>query len=200
MRAMPESLRTTAFPSPDRTPESVSERAFIQPLDDFYRRGGRTLLSCERIEEDSMPEPYRRLLVHQRDMTRTLEQFHHGSIHLRVLSSRRDGNAYWRESILQIDGSGRPVEYGAIKIYLLPIPEPARSLILAEHLPLGGILNTHGLKYTSHPSAYFRCEPDAFISTAFGIEGARLFYGRQNTLRFADGNLLAEIVEILPPD
>ncbi|HTI70069.1 MAG TPA: hypothetical protein VMF06_08890 [Candidatus Limnocylindria bacterium] len=175
------------------------DRQPIQPLDDFYAREGRPLLPFSRIEGESIPEPYRTLLVHQRDMTRTLEHFHHGSIHLRVLSSRRESDNYWRESILQLDGSLRPIEYGAIKIYLGAVPEPGRSQILAEHLPLGGILNTNGIQYTSRPSAYFHCDPDSFIRAGFHLGRVSHLYGRQNTLRLIDGSLLAEIIEILPP-
>ena len=40
-----------------------------------------------RIEGARVPEPYRGLLVHEKDMTPTLEAFHGGDIHLRILSS-----------------------------------------------------------------------------------------------------------------
>ncbi len=40
-----------------------------------------------------MPEPYHSLLVHQNDMTPTLEAFHKDSAHIRALSrDQRDGN------------------------------------------------------------------------------------------------------------
>ena len=178
------------------TPPSRRE---IQPLDEFYLRNLRPLLEFELMEGVAMPEPYRTLLVHQRDMTRTLEGFHHDSIHLRVISRRRDGENYWRESILLLDATQKAVEYGAIKIHLANVPEPGRTQILEERLPLGGILNAAGLQYISRPSAYFRCDPDSFICDAFSICKGGPLYGRQNTLRLTDGRLVAEIIEILPP-
>jgi chorismate-pyruvate lyase len=177
----------------------AAARSPIHPLDEFYVRGERALLPFASVTAGDVPEPYRTLLVHERDMTRTLENFHGGTIHLRVLSSYHEGDAYWRESVLQLDGSNRPVEFGAIKIHLDRFPEPWRAQILAEHLPLGGILNASGLGYTSRPTAYLRFTPDEFITCALHLEKDALLYGRQNALRDTAGNVLAEIIEILPP-
>ena len=174
-------------------------RSQVHPLDEFYIRDGRALLKFAPVNATEVPEPNRTLLVHERDMTRTLEQFHGGAIHLRVLSSYHEGDAYWRESVLELDGSDQPVEFGAIKIHLNRFPEPWRTQILAEHLPLGGILNASGITYASKPTAFLRFTPDEFITCALHLEGTALLYGRQNTLRDDSGNVLAEIIEILPP-
>ena len=176
----------------------VQPRSEVHPLDEFYVRAGRALLPFTVVSGDAVPEPYRALLVHERDMTRTLEQHHGGSIHLRVLSSHHAGEAYWRESVLELDGSDRAVEFGAIKIHLDRFPEPWRTQILEEHLPLGGILNASGIRYTSRPTAYLRFKPDDFITAALHLEGAGALYGRQNTLRDHAGRTLADIIEILP--
>jgi chorismate-pyruvate lyase len=177
---------------------NANSRAAVQPLDEFYLRQRRTLPAFTVIEPDQIPEPYRSLLVHERDMTRTLEQFHGGQIHLRVLSSYREGDAYWRESVLELDGSDQPIEFGAIKIQLTAIPEPWRAQIVAARRPFGGILNASGLRYTSRPSAYLRFVGDDFIAQCFGVTTVGELYGRQNTLRGEGGEVLAEIVEILP--
>ena len=116
-----------------------AERSPVHPLDDFYAWNQRPLIPYEVISPAEMPEPARSLLVHERDMTRTLEQFHLGSLHLRVISRRRNEESYWRESVLELDGSNQPVEFGAIRIDLSRFAEPWRSRILEEHLPLGGI-------------------------------------------------------------
>jgi len=171
----------------------------IHPLDEFLRRQGRPLPAFEVVTPEVILEPYRTLLVHERDMTRTLEQFHGAAIHLRVLSRRQDAGMYCRESVLELDGSNRPVEFGAIKIHLDRFPEPGRTQILEEHRPLGGILNASGRAYTSRPSAYLRFAADEFIRDALHLDRAASLYGRQNTLRDVQGHPLAEIIEILPP-
>ena len=173
----------------------------LAPLVGLCARAGRAMPEWSPVSPSGIPEPQRTLLVHARDMTRTLEQFHRGTIVLRVLSSGRTGAEYWRESALEIEGSGRVVEFGAIQIFLERFPEPWRSLILQEQRPLGGLLNASGIPYVSAPSGYFRCLPDAFIRSALRLADPAVgwLYGRQNTLTGADGLPLAEIVEILPP-
>lgn len=171
----------------------------LTPLEDFHQRHGRPLPAFEVLEPEAVPEPERSLLVHDRDMTRTLERHHGDTIHLRVLSRFHEGDLYGRESILQLDGSGRPVEFGAIRIHLDLFPEESRRLILEEHRPLGGILNDSGIRYTSRPTAFLRIESGSFLEKEFGIQGRSILYGRQNALRDAEGRVLAEIIEILPP-
>lgn len=178
----------------------VTETAIeLNPLTGFYRRAGRPLPKVHFCPGSTLPEPARTLLHHERDMTRTLERYHGGAIHLHLISYWRDGDAYCRESVLELDGTDQPIEFGAIEISLLPFPEIAQRQILEGRQPLGGILNSSGMEYSSRPSAFFRLEPDAFITCALHLQEQGLLYGRQNTLRNAEGVVLARIVEILPP-
>lgn len=172
----------------------------LAPLQGLYASAARPMPVWAAVDPGEVPEPQRTLLVHQRDMTRTLEQFYRSRIQLRVLSSRREGQHYWRESALELVDSGKVVEFGAIQIFLDQFGEPWRSLILGEQRPLGGILNESGVAYTSRPSGYFRCTPDEFIRSALRINdpAVGVLYGRQNTLSGPGGAPLAEIVEILP--
>lgn len=151
------------------------------------------------ISGAEMPEPYRELLVHDGDMTPTLERFHHASIHLRVLCCCRVGERYQRQVVLELDGSGLPVEYGAIEIYLDRFPAEGRELILAARRPLGAILRDLALPHASRPSAFLRVHANHAIRAAFGMKRPETLYGRRNTLLDAGGEPLARIVEILPP-
>src|SRR5262245_13832528 len=58
---------------------------YAHPLDEFYARSGMALPKIERVAGEELPEPQRTLLVHQNDMTPTLENFHGGQIHLEIL-------------------------------------------------------------------------------------------------------------------
>lgn len=180
-------------------PPGLSALEKLHPLDDFFRRRGQRVPPFELLAGDKLPEPYRGLLAHQRDMTGALERFHNRGIHLRILDRWHDSEGcYWRETVLELDGSDQPVEYGAIRIFVARFPDPWRAQILAERRPLGSLLNESGLRYTSRPTAFFRLAPDPFISAAFRLRQPARHYGRQNTLRGEKGEVLAEIVEILP--
>ena len=179
-------------------------RPLLHPLDDFYAREGRTLPPVTEIDGLAMPEPYRSLLVHDNDMTSTLEKFYSQALHIEVHSRCREGvgdgqDFYGRELILAGDGLERPVEFGAIQIRLDLVPPAVREEILAERRPLGGILNAADVKYSSHPAGFLRFASDAFINQMLKLSGAHILHGRRNTLFDAKGEPLAEIVEILPP-
>jgi chorismate-pyruvate lyase len=153
----------------------------------------------ERLEPVEVPEPYCELLVHERDMTSTLQSFHNDSIHLEVLRSEREEETYFREVLLRLDANGKAVEYGAIQIYLSRFPDEAREAILEARLPLGRILHDHRVNYTSRPRFFFRVVPSKRLRDLFGVQGEKRMFGRRNTL-YQEQNLpLADIVEILPP-
>ncbi len=177
---------------------SSAAQPIVYPLDDFYAQAGRPLPRIEPVEGKDVPEPYQTLLVHQNDMTPTLEQFHGSKIHLEVIRSQQRGDFYFREVILLTE-EGKPVEFGAIKINLSLFPSAACAQILGELIPLGTLLAEYKVTHTSRPKAFLRIESDDFINTAFKLTGQRWLYGRRNTLWNPQQLPLAEIVEILPP-
>src|SRR5438552_105801 len=124
---MPECLNT-------RTPEHLT-MDLLFPLEDFYTRDGLMLPNVSPLPGEEVPEPYRQLLVHNGDMTPTLEAFHGERIHLRVISRQLDGDTLRREVVLTLDDSDRPVEFGAILIHLQHFPPAAREAILEGKIP-----------------------------------------------------------------
>ena len=172
---------------------------YFAPLADFYAAAGARLPHCEIIMGSEMPQPYRSLLVHEHDMTSTLEGFHDGQIHLRVLSSAQEGNLYRREVVLAVDGSDAPVEFGAIRIHLAALPAPTRIQVLEAKRPLGAILSECAVEYTSRPRVFFRIDSDDVINRALELSGKQHLFGRCNEISDTTGRSIAEIVEILPP-
>ncbi len=158
------------------------------------------LPAIEAVAGEDVPEPYKTLLVHQADMTPTLEKFHGDALHLRVLRRQRRDDFYFREVLLVTDKDEKPVEFGAIKINLALFSSAARKQILEERLPLGHILAEGGVTHASRPKAFLRVPSDAFINSVLGLAGAHTLYGRRNTLWDPQQRSLAEIVEILPPE
>ena len=115
----------------------------IYPLDAFYEQRGEQLPVIGRVHPDEMPEPYRSLLVHKNDMTPTLREFHKAPIHIRVLERHVFENEYFREVVLLLNGTEKPIEFGAIKIVLDLFPPGAQQEILNEKRPLGHIRAGH---------------------------------------------------------
>jgi chorismate-pyruvate lyase len=171
----------------------------LYPLNEFYARAGLSLPGAVKIGGEEVPEPYRSLLVHARDMTPTLEGFYRQAIHVRILNRHLSESLYARQVVLALDGDERPVEFGAIQIYLEHFPSKARELILRGKRPLGAILHNQGIGHVSCPKAFFRINSDAVIDSALHLTGLNLLYGRRNVLLNSSERTLAEIVEILPP-
>lgn len=169
------------------------------PMDELYAEDGQPLPDIEVIGGHTVPPPFHGLLVHTRDMTQTLEQHRGMEIHLRVLRRRMRDDTYLRESLLLLEDGDTVVEFGAIRINLDFFPPPARRAILEEHFPLGHLLHEYRIPFESRPKAFLRIHTDAFMNGLFGLTGSHTLYGRRNTLMDGRQQVLAEVVEILPP-
>jgi chorismate-pyruvate lyase len=171
----------------------------LYPLNEFYEDAGLVLPSATRINGREMPEPYRRLLVHDRDMTPTLEAAYDRKMNLRVLKYALDQEVFSRQILLLPEGSDSPVVFGAIKIFLDEFPTAARDLVVERKLPLGTILETQAIKHFSRPDAFFEVQADTSMCQALDIAGPAKLYGRRNVLGNSTGRKLAQVLEILPP-
>ena len=172
----------------------------LRPLDLFYAKLGLPLPDVERVLGSAIPQPYKRLLVHERDMTSTLERFHKSKIHLRLLERSADSHSISRLVALVLDDSEKPVEFGAIIIHLQHLPEGVRESILECQTPLGAILGKFHVRFMSCPQAFVRVESDRFMNEALGLTESQPLYGRRNNLLLPNHAILADILEILPPE
>ncbi len=171
----------------------------LYPLPVLYQQEGLPLPEFTTIPANDLPQPYRNLLAHSGDMTSKLEEFHGDGLVLRVLFREDSAGAYRREVLLCSAKSGKAVEYGAIEINLSAFDEALRSAILEAHLPLGGLLNRHRIRYRSQPRAFLRIAADPRLAELFSLPAPASLFGRSNVLLDAAGRTLAQIVEILPP-
>lgn len=173
---------------------------WLFPLDEFYKREGRALPRVERVAPESIPEPERSLLVHDNDMTPTLEAFHGSDIHIEVWGREVQGPEYYREVVLRLDRDQRPVEFGVNRIRLDRFAPRERRLILDEYVPLGRILHLGRVPHRGGPRAFLKVWADDLMRRALGLSRPVLLYGRRNTIANPAGEPLSEIVEILAPD
>src|SRR5438270_7717748 len=119
---------------------SATRRSILYPLDVVYEWSGVLKPSARAVSPYDIPLPYRSLLVHESDMTMTLEQHFGNRIGLRVLSTFSRGGWYYRRVLLVQEYSGRPVEMGAIRMDLSVFSRRVRAQIMSNDVPLGRIL------------------------------------------------------------
>ena len=165
----------------------------------FYSGRELDVPPIEIMEPHALPEPAHQLLAHTNDMTSTLEQFHRQPVQLRVLNRQRVGETYLREIRLQLARGGATVEYGVICIHLKHFTKAARRMILAEEQPFGRILHAQAVACQNRPQLFFRILSDAWLERMFGFSGPRWLCGRRNLLQDCERRLLAQVIEILPP-
>jgi hypothetical protein len=171
----------------------------LYPLSEYYENHGIPFPNLKLVNPDQIPEPYRHLLVHQSDMTGRLNEYYHEMPVLVVIGKKTTSHELLRRVALHLPSTGRRIEFGEIKIYLDRFSPTVRALIEEGHLPLGGILTDHQINFISSPKCYFEVTPDKMIRDCLSITTTNNLYGRDNQLRDTAGNLIADIIEILPP-
>lgn len=185
---------------PAKSARSLPSRLdLLYPLSELLTERPEVAIQHLDDDGDAMPEPYRSLLVHDQDMTSTLETHHDERLELCRLETRRSEGALWRHVLLVGTRSGQIREAGAIRIDLRHFDTAARREVLEGQKPLGAILADHRIDYDSRPRLFFGFDATPQTDRLLGLQaGRRTLYGRQNVLSAPRG-VLAEVVEILPP-
>jgi len=169
----------------------------LAPLIFFYGIGS-TRPRVTFVEPETLADQERHLLVHERDMTPHLRDFHGCEIDLDVAARARIGNYLVRASVLHRHSDGRPIEFGAIGIHLDLLPDEAQQLVLEGRMPFGAILEKFAVPHSSHPRGFFRIAVDARLAELLGATSGQILFGRCNELRHGNGRVLADVVEVLP--
>lgn len=180
-----------------RSRPRVSSNGVLFPLDFVYLRSGVTLPEVKTIEPVDIPPPYRSLLVHNTDMTLTLERHFGGRVMLRPLATFSTGPWYFRRVLLAQEYTGRPVEMGAIRIKVAAFSARIRRQILENNVPLGRLLRDGGVNYESRPKTFLAVTPNLEMMGVFWMREPRTLYGRRTEMIHNDAKI-GDIVEILP--
>ncbi len=192
--------KTSRTIPPPATGRAGARRALARsphPLDVVYAQAGIEAPRTRAIAPGGIPLPYRSLLVHERDMTLTLESHFGGRVSLRALSTFRKGSSYYRRVLLVQECSARPVEMGAVRVDLQAFEPGIRSQILSGRVPLGRLLRDGGVDYRSRPTVFLAVTPNAEMMGVFWMREPRILYGRQTEMSVG-GHKVGDVVEILP--
>lgn len=180
-----------------RSVSTVSARGLLYPLDAVLKKAGVEAPKVKVIAPDKIPFPYRSLLVHDDDMTLTLERHFGDRVILRPLSTFTLGRSYFRRVLLVQKYSGHPVEMGAIRMRLDAFRPALRAKIRKNEIPLGRILRDGRFTYRNRVRAFLAVTPSPEMMGVFWMREARTLYGRRNEIH-REGIKIADIVEVLP--
>ena len=182
-------------PKASRKPSKIS--SILYPLNLIYTRIGITHPSVKEVSPNQIPAPYRSLLVHNDDMTLTLERHFGDRIVLRPLSTFSYSGWYFRRVLLVQEYSGRPVEMGAIRINLEVFDQRLRAKILKNKIPLGRILRDKHFSYINRVKAFLAITPNLEMMGLFWMRESKILYGRRTEI-LQRNKKIGDIVEILP--
>jgi chorismate-pyruvate lyase len=176
-----------------RPPAPHLETLFAQfpPADD--------LPAYEFVPPDEVPQPYRGLLVHEHHMTVTVEAHHGGPVDVRILARRRVCHSYSRKILLALQGTGRVVQFGIVRIDLRQVGPAVREAIVAGQTPIGRILIQHDVLRRIEPAAFLRIDAGPKQMEWFGLSEPRPLYGRL-ALIHCDNRPALELLEVVTPE
>lgn len=188
---MPKRSRTAA-----RRPPAASPHGILYPLDVVCRLAGIPLPKVKALSPYDVPLPYRSLLVHESDMTLTLERHFGGRIGLRLLSTFSRGGWYFRRVLLVQEYSGRPVEMGAIRMKLDAFSRRVRKQILGNETPLGRIFRDAEIDFKAQARVFLGITPNSEMMGVFWMREPLTLYGRQTKMTL-EGASIGDVVEVL---
>ncbi len=155
--------------------------------------------ALELLPAAHLPPPVRRLLDHRRDMTSTLAALHGSALRIEILQQVSRPERYYREVFLRTETSDNIAAYGVTAVNLARFSPAERTAIEGGHGPLGGLLHTFQIPFTSAPFAFFALPAGQFAEPPF-LHPTAACYGRFNRLSRSTGEILAWIAEVLPPN
>lgn len=150
------------------------------------------------LEGAAMPQPYRRLLVHDHHMTVTVEQFYGDAVDVKVLDRRRVGDVYARKILLTLKGTAKVVQFGIVSINLTMLTPKVADEIVSETTPLGRVLIQNNVLRTVRPVSFFSADPCPTMCGWFGLERPETVYGRLGVI-YTDHEPAIRVAEILSP-
>ena len=193
---MPSAHRVLPL-QPLRGRAAVAIDGLLYPLDVLYAQAGIASPAAQEMSPADIPPPYDGLLVHENDMTTTLERHSGGRVAVRVLSTALKGKWYFRRVLLVEESSGRPLAMAAVRIRFKVLGARDRERVLRGQDPLGRILRAAGVDFRSRPTAFFELTPNSEMMGVFWMSEPRTLYGRRTHVTLA-GARIGDVVEVLP--
>ncbi len=179
----------------DRTQRTSPD---LHSLIDLFYESADELGQFEEVAGESLPEVYRRLLMHDEHMTVTVEKHHGCPVDVKVLSTHVTDSHYSRKILLARQTDGRVVQYGIVRLNLDYLGEDVRREIEAQDTPLGRILIEHNILRTVKLLSLWKITPGDDLLKLFDLQTPQICYGR-TALIYCNGVIAVELLEVVTP-
>jgi chorismate-pyruvate lyase len=132
-------------------------------------------------------------------MTVTVERHHGDLVNVRVLECVRERNSYARKILLELQGNGKVVQFGIMRVHFQYCGDEVRQEIVSERTPLGRILIRHNVLRRIEPTAYVRVTPSPAMMRWFGLTEPVPMYGRLAFI-YCNEQPVVELLEVVAPE
>lgn len=163
----------------------------------FYERPSDACI-VTHVRRDSVPAPYKELLVHENHMTVTVESFHESLVDVEILAEDKTANVYARKILLKRQSDGGVVQFGIVRLNRNLLPTAARDAIEAGDIPLGRILIEQGLLRHVQLLDIWKCETTGKVQQLMRLDQPTTTYGRTAIIHI-DSQPVIELLEIVAP-
>lgn len=176
----------------------------VNPTDQFrnlislFSEGDKLFGGAEHIPAVLTPEPYKRLLVHDRHMTVTMEEFYGSPVGVNVLDRKLEGNTYSRSILLKRSDNEAVVQFAVMRFDLDMVLPAVRDEILSERTPLGRILINYNVFRFVDLGAIFRITAGPAFARLCGCSVGEVTYGRLATI-FCNQHPAVNLLEAAAP-
>jgi hypothetical protein len=153
---------------------------------------------AEHVAGSLVPQPYRRILVHEHHMTVTMEEFHGCAVDVKVLNRKREGDIYSRKILLTKQGTDDVVLFGIVRFDFQYVTPVVREEIVSESTPLGSVLIKHNVLRHIDLGAVIRIAPAPALARYLRMKDGVVTYGRLATI-FCNKQPAVDLLEISIP-
>jgi hypothetical protein len=176
----------------------VNPQDELQALTSLFPEGKLLIAQAEHLPSALLPEPYKRLLVHDQHMTVAMETLHGCSVDVRILARRLEGDVYSRKIVLLKNGTDEIVQFGIVRFDLSYVTPEVRNEILQGETPLGRVLIDHNVLRHIDLGAVLRITAGPGLARDLRMPVGGVTYGRLATI-FCNRRPAVDLLEIPAP-
>ncbi len=156
------------------------------------------IADAKYVARSLVPEPYRRMLVHDHHMTVTMEEYHGCPVDVHVLDRTQEGNTYCRKILLTKQGTDDVVQFGFVRFDFQYVTAAVRDEIEAEATPLGRVLINHNVLRNIDLGAILEITAGPALAKYLQMETGGVTYGRLATI-FCNRRPAVDLLEVSAP-
>ncbi|MCA9040885.1 MAG: hypothetical protein KDA65_11105 [Planctomycetaceae bacterium] len=170
----------------------------LTALVELFAQSKSLISRAEHVPPALVPEPFRRLLVHDHHMTVTMEEFFHCEVKVKVLETKEEEGLYCRMILLESNATGQIVQFGIVRFNFEYVTDAVKQEILSHQLPLGRVLINHNVLRHIDLGAVLKINLGPQMAEYFGVPAETETYGRLATI-FCNGQPAVDLLEIATP-